>query len=343
MITISVIIPVYNADKFLKRCVTSLLSQTLASCEFIFVNDGSTDSSRSILEDFQKKDVRIRLIHQENKGVSEARNAGLQIAHGTYIGFVDADDYVENNFFDTLYQTAEKFQLDITVCNYFSTQDGTNFTSKAPFEEHSVYESETIKKDIIPYFISHENINSIWNKLYRTSLVLSHHIVFPKGVALGEDGWFNSFCFAKATKVYFLSYAGYHYIDVSGSATRNLAGKNYFQRIEQEFLNDYSHLQNDYLDVRKIEQLKAYKYGTKVVSLLHEYYNPINKLEVATRNKLVLELLKSKTTVKIFKHYYKSVFLQKSRYERIVLFAIKYKLPKLISLIIAYSNQRNKR
>ncbi len=343
MITISVIIPVYNADKFLKRCVTSLLSQTLASCEFIFVNDGSTDSSQSILEDFQQKDARIRLINQENKGVSEARNAGLQIAHGTYIGFVDADDFVENNFFDTLYQTAEKHQLDITVCNYFSSQDGTAFTSKAPFKEHTVYELEAIKKDILPYFVSHENVNSIWNKLYRTSLVLSHHIVFPKGVALGEDGWFNSLCFAKASKVYFLSYAGYHYVDVSGSATRNIVGKNYFQRIEQEFQNDYSHLQNDYLDASQLETLKAQKYCTKIVSLLHEYYNPINSIDVSSRKRLVKELLNSKTTVKIFKDYYNTVFLQKSKYEKVVLFAIKYKLPLVISIVIGYSNKRNKR
>jgi glycosyltransferase involved in cell wall biosynthesis len=105
------------------------------------------------LEDFQQKDARIKLIHQENKGVSEARNAGLKVAQGTYIGFVDADDYVEYNFFDTLYQTAEKYQLDITVCNYFSSQDGTAYTSKSPFKENEVYPSEKIKKDILPYFI----------------------------------------------------------------------------------------------------------------------------------------------------------------------------------------------
>lgn len=343
MVTISVIIPVYNADKFLERCINSLLSQTLASCEFIFVNDGSTDASLSILERFQQKDSRVKLISQENQGVSEARNNGLKIAQGTYIGFVDADDYVEYNFFDTLYQTAEKHHLDITVCNYFSSQDGTAFTSKAPFKEHAVYESDTIKKDILPYFISHETINSIWNKLYRTSLIKDNAIIFPKGVALGEDGWFNSLCFAKADKVYFLSYAGYHYIDVSGSATRNIVGKNYFQRIEQEYENDYSHLQNEFLDAKEVQYLKAYKYLSKIVSLLHDYHNPQNDINGATRKRLVSELLKSKTTIKIFKDYYKTVFLQKSKYERVVLFAIKHKLPVLISLIIAYSNLRNKR
>jgi len=343
MVTVSVIIPVYNAAQFLERCINSLVSQTLASCEFIFVNDGSTDSSRTILEQFQQKEARIKLIHQENKGVSAARNAGLKVAQGAYIGFVDADDYVENNFFDTLYQTAEKYQLDITVCNYFSSQDGKAFTSKSPFKEHAVYESETIKKDILPYFISHENMNSIWNKLYRTSLINDNAIVFPNGVALGEDGWFNSFCFVKATKVYFLLYAGYHYIDVSGSATRNIVGATYFQRIEQEFENDYSHLKNEFLDAAEIQYLKAYKYISKVVSLLHGYHNPQHKIDDATRKKMVSELLNSKKTVKIFKGYYKVVLLQKSKYEKVVLFAIKHKLPVLISLVIAYSNLRNKR
>ena len=103
MIVVSVIIPVYNADKFLERCVNSLLSQTLASCEFIFVNDGSTDASLSILQQFQQKDPRIRLVNQENKGVSDARNAGLKIANGDYIGFVDADDFIEKDYFEKLY------------------------------------------------------------------------------------------------------------------------------------------------------------------------------------------------------------------------------------------------
>ena len=155
MVTVSVIIPVYNASKYLERCINSLLSQTLASCEFIFVNDGCTDGSQQILEQFQLQDARVKIIHQENKGVSEARNEGLKIAQGTYIGFVDADDYVEHNFFDTLYQTAEAYQLDIVSCNYFSSQDGKSFTSKPPFKEHTLYESDTIKKEILPYFISH--------------------------------------------------------------------------------------------------------------------------------------------------------------------------------------------
>jgi len=343
MVTISVIIPVYNADKFLERCINSLLAQTLASCEFIFVNDGSTDASLSILHHFQQKDSRIKLISQENQGVSEARNNGLKIAQGTYIGFVDADDYIEHNFFDTLYQNAEKHHLDITVCNYFSSQDGIAFTSKAPFKEHTVYESDSIKKNILPYFISHENMNSIWNKLYRASLINENAIIFPKGVALGEDGWFNSLCFAKADKVYFLSYAGYHYIDVAGSATRNVVGKNYFQRIEQEYENVYSHLKNDFLDNSKIEALKAHKYISKVVSLLHEYYNPVNSIEIETRKLLVKELLISKTTIKVFKDYFKTVFLQKSKYEQVLLLAIKYKVPFIISMVIGYSNKRNKR
>ncbi|MES9697320.1 glycosyltransferase [Bacillus sp. JJ927] len=103
----SVIIPVYNAEKYITQCIESLLNQTLRECEFIFINDGSTDNSEKIIEDYKKINDRITLINQENQGVSIARNRGLDVSTGEYVGFVDADDYIEKDMYEMLYNAAK--------------------------------------------------------------------------------------------------------------------------------------------------------------------------------------------------------------------------------------------
>ena len=112
---ISVIIPVYNVERFLKKCLESVINQTLSDLEIICINDGSTDKSLSILNSFAQKDNRIIVINQDNQGQSCARNAGLSIATGKYIGFVDSDDWIDLDFYEKLYNTAKKYNADIAA------------------------------------------------------------------------------------------------------------------------------------------------------------------------------------------------------------------------------------
>ena len=343
MLAISIIIPVFNAELHLEKCIDSLLNQTLSSCEFIFVNDGSTDNSQIIIENYKNSNDTIKLINQENQGVSKARNNGLLIAKGDYVGFVDADDYIENDYFETLYSKAKSNNLDIVICNFFSTNEGVNSISKNYFAENEVFNKNFIQQEIIPHLIGSDTLNAIWNKIYKRTLITNSTICFPNGIALGEDGLFNLDCFSKASTICFLDYAGYHYVEVSGSATRDFATKNYFYQIEKEYNYDYSKFENSFLKLEKIEFLKAQKYCNKIISLLHEYYKTYNNLNKNQRYKLVKEIINSKTTIKIVKTYYKILFLQKSKYEQVILFGIKYKFPIIISTAIAYSNFRNKK
>ena len=112
---ISIIIPVYNSDKYLKRCINSILKQTFIDLEIILVDDGSTDNSLKICEAYQKQDDRIRVIHKENGGSTSARKAGVQIARGEYIAFVDSDDWIEEIFFERLYDEAKIHKTDIVA------------------------------------------------------------------------------------------------------------------------------------------------------------------------------------------------------------------------------------
>lgn len=342
MYCISVIIPVFNAEKHIEKCIDSLLSQTLSACEFVFVNDGSSDKSQSIVEYFQKQDSRIKLINQKNQGVSIARNSGIAIAQGDYIGFVDADDYVEKDCFQRLYEIAISKSVAIVISNYFSSQEGHTFTSKALFRENEVLNSEFIQKQIIPYLIGNDNLNAIWNKMYKRELITDNQIWFPKGVPLGEDGWFNLNCFNKADSVFFSDYVGYHYVDVTGSATRNFSGNNYFKRIEDVFQQDFSSFTNQYLDINKIELLKAEKFIKNTIALLHEYFKEKYQINSKKRNELVKEVFNSLTTRQIIKSHFVVLFSGKSKYEQIILLAIKYKINVLLTMAIEYSKFRNK-
>ena len=119
-IKISVIVPVFNAEKYLKMCLNSLVSQTLKNIEIICIDDGSTDNSLAILDKFKSKDDRIKIIKQKNYGVSMARNNGISEAQGEYIGFVDADDWVDKDFFEKLYNAAQKYNADIATAGYYT-------------------------------------------------------------------------------------------------------------------------------------------------------------------------------------------------------------------------------
>ena len=189
---ISVIIPVYNADRFLHHCIDSVLNQSYSDFELLLINDGSTDKSGNICDQYAKTDKRIRVVHTENGGVSKARNKGIELAKGDYICFIDSDDYICEHYLEELVTTALKFTDANNVWCGFQTVNGY----KKPKVIQRVLFSEA--EDIS--FSSREYIMSLhklwldpmpWNKLYVRSIIISHHIRFPEDLSLGEDLIFN--------------------------------------------------------------------------------------------------------------------------------------------------------
>ena len=116
---ISIIVPVYNVEKYLDRCIQSILVQSFKKFELVLINDGSTDNSLKICQKYREEDNRIVLISQPNKGLSAARNTGLENIHGEYVCFIDSDDFVEKNYLRSLYNNLEKNKADISICEYF--------------------------------------------------------------------------------------------------------------------------------------------------------------------------------------------------------------------------------
>ena len=184
MIKVSIIIPVYNAEAYLERCLESVVNQTLKEIEIIIVNDGSTDNSLSICKRFAKEDSRIRILNQKNCGNGNARNQGIKTAQGEYIGFIDSDDWIDLNFYEKLYNTTQKYNSDIAFADFI--RKGKNkHKIRINLKEEKCYTSLRDKIDACKSL----TLGCVWNKIYRKELILNNKIEFPEG-KFYEDGIF---------------------------------------------------------------------------------------------------------------------------------------------------------
>ena len=200
-IRVSVIIPVYNAEKTICRCLDSLTCQNSPEVEIILINDGSTDKSRIICESYADRFKCIKVINQDNRGVSAARNEGLSRALGEYIAFVDSDDYVSADFFQTILACLNQKDWDLMQFSYCYRSKQKK--RKRELKQKSVIGSEKIAPAIITA-ICKKTINPPWAKVYKTSIIKENSLCFPK-VSIGEDRAFNI-----KYSMYCSSYAEYH-------------------------------------------------------------------------------------------------------------------------------------
>ncbi|GHU08042.1 hypothetical protein FACS1894151_03290 [Spirochaetia bacterium] len=201
MPAVSVIIPVYNTSPYLCRCLDSVTGQTLRDIEIICVNDGSTDNSLEILRGYEQKDRRLKVIDfAENRGVSAARNAGMEAALGEYIGFVDSDDYVELDFYEKLYQKAIETGADIAK-------------GRIRRENIILDDNTNIKKDKMYFY--YYFTSAVYNRIF----LKANGICFPEGLAYEEDPVFTIYAAAAAQRISFNDDAWYEYVKRPNSAT----------------------------------------------------------------------------------------------------------------------------
>lgn len=212
---ISVIVPIYNAKKYLHQCIDSILNQTYSDLEVILVNDGSNDGSKEICDEYLKLDDRIKVIHKPNGGVSSARNAGVAFAKGDYIGFVDSDDCIVEDMYEHLLNNATKYQCPIASMGYIFTNRNAK-VNDLPLEIHT-YEN----KELIHYYLSHMFDSShleqlLCNKIYKRELF--ENITFPTN-QIYEDMYTNLLLLDKANKMVVSNKIGYLYFYNSDSIT----------------------------------------------------------------------------------------------------------------------------
>lgn len=211
---ISIIIPAYNAEKYISESLETILSQSYKNLEIIIINDGSKDNTQKVLEEYESKYPNIKVINKQNEGVSRARNDGLDIATGDYIGFVDSDDQVEPEMFERLIENAEKYDCDISHCGYkLIRPDGMTFDFYGTYNLKQQDNYEGIK-DLLEGKIVEPGI---WNKLFKRELL--EGIRFPENIRFNEDLYFCVLAFAKAKTAVFYDAPLYRYFLREGSAT----------------------------------------------------------------------------------------------------------------------------
>lgn len=218
---ISIVVPVYGVEQYLNRCVDSLLAQTYKNLEIILVDDGSEDRCPDICDEYAGKDRRIRVIHQKNAGLSGARNAGIEIAAGEYLAFVDSDDYVAPDFIEELYQLAKNTGCAITQCRFAYVRGEA--LRKESGSAVRIYRGESLMEQL--YGGEEESTYFVvaWNKLYRRELF--EEIRYPLG-RIHEDEATTYLLFHKGKKLAFLERALYgYYIENEGSITSRFSEK----------------------------------------------------------------------------------------------------------------------
>lgn len=225
---ITVIVPVYNVDPFLERALKSLTEQTYTNLQILLIDDGSTDKSGEICEEWSKKDERIQCVHQKNAGVSAARNHGLDLAEGSYIMFVDADDWIEPEMIEALYTLSKEHDADVSTCRYVESYR-TEFLDEAEKKTTQVVvaegQTDAGLKLLLPW--------SVYCKLYRADLLRDIRL---KEYKIAEDLLFNTdiICEGKLQKVVYTNVPYYHYFIRENSAVRQGYQKKYIEGVKVE-------------------------------------------------------------------------------------------------------------
>lgn len=211
---VSVIVPVFNASRYLRKCLESLKNQAYDRCEFILIDDGSTDDSRRICDEYCAVDSRFICFSQHNQGVAAARNHGLDVAKGEYIGFVDADDYVEPNMIQTLIQALIESNADVAECSVNLVDEHGQVRSKQLLEGKILHGNVDI---VSQYAMQNNTLNYCWNKLYQRSVVGDIRFSIRK---TSEDYLFNVMVFNRCKNFISVGDPLYNYVLTSDSATR---------------------------------------------------------------------------------------------------------------------------
>ena len=287
-VLITVVLPIYNVEKYLPKCIDSILEQSYKNLEILLINDGSTDNCEEICKQRARLDSRIKIIKQENQGLSEARNTGIKNATGDYICFVDSDDYIHKDFVKLLFEDIVKNNSDISVCDFwYVNENGDKWTKRE--KKASIYTNIEAIKDIL--IGRKETEVMTWNKLYKLSLFKDNKIFFPKG-KLHEDKFTTYKLYYYASKVSLISEKLYYYLQRENSI---MGSKFNIRRLDAiEAVNETIAFCKKN-DIKMENELEAYEAMTKIYIIDNMIRANFDRKEI---NKLIKE-------VKVKKNNYK--------------------------------------
>lgn len=226
---VSIIVPVYNVEKYIDICIQSILKQTYKELQILLIDDGSLDMSGKICDEYAKKDPRINIVHKENEGVSVARNVGIEQAIGKYICFVDSDDYVTEMYVAELVSAIESSDAEMAMCGHYRLQNGKYIPQG--------FKSRILSKEdeqFYWYMCIDLKGRFLWNKIYLTELIKEKGIFFEKGIHPGEDTLFNLKYSFSVKKVKILDMPLYIYVDSDSSVMKRDLSKSCFENYKRQ-------------------------------------------------------------------------------------------------------------
>ena len=319
---ISIIVPVYNVEQYLDKCITSIVKQTYSNIEIILVNDGSTDNSERICYDWEKKDFRIRVISKKNGGLSSARNVGIDNAHGDYIGFVDSDDYITLDMYQVLYENMETTESDLSMCGLFDVFNGKIRSVNADAKPFVVSAKEAIK---IVFEATITSVTAV-NKLYKKTLF--DRVRYPEG-KIAEDAFVIFDVINQCNRIVITPEQKYYYIHRNDSITTKKFDLKYMNVIEA-YNRNYQLIIDYYPELEPIGNMRlcwAYYYvldrliiddpnqykelEQQIISYLNNQYKFVIKSRYFTKPRKI-----SAMCLRISKYLYKlCVRVQNKRYK----------------------------
>ncbi len=226
---VSIIVPVYNVERYLERCMQSLTNQTLKDIEIVLVDDGSPDNCPALCDEYAQKDCRIKVIHKKNEGLGYARNSGLEVATGEFIAFVDSDDYVETTMYEELYKEAKTEDLDVIFCNFYFHEKNGEITARKEVDNN---ESFCTKDAILSYLLNmigsspsckydRKYSMSVWHGLYKNKIIQDNIIRFPsERKMISEDIIFHINYLYESNRIRHINKCFYYYCENESSLTK---------------------------------------------------------------------------------------------------------------------------
>ena len=269
-VDVSIIIPVYNVQEYLPKCLDSVIKQTIKNKEIIVINDGSTDNCYEILTEYKMKFPEMIIINQKNSGISETRNAGLRVATGEYIAFVDSDDFIEFDMFEKMYTAAKRENADVVICDYILYKE---ITDKQNSDEYIIEgidkEGQIDKVEALRKFLLNDIKAYAWNKLHKRELFTSNKILFPD-FKVCEDTPVSFLLLACSQKIFLMSEPLYYYRQREDSLTKIFSIKSMMDML------DGCYIMRDYLEKNPLiyeKLIHHYRvYMIKTLWVIHNKY-----------------------------------------------------------------------
>ncbi len=319
---ISVIIPAYNVENYLDECIKSVVSQTYQNLEIILVDDGSPDRCGEMCDNWATKDSRIKVIHKQNQGLGYARNSGIDIATGDYIAFIDSDDYIDTNMYETLISKAIDTDSDIVYCGFNKELSDGSFKDVIDFNEERIFEKDELINLSLAYIYNKNNISSskltmsVWHSIYKRSVINTQF--YSERKIVSEDLHFQISAIHNSNRICFIPKCLYHYRYNGNSLSRSFKFDKFAKYIElRNIINlvyekynlkhiaDYLVLLLAYTIIRSMNLCnipikQRYKYTHEIV------FNPvwsdivIRDENMSKSERLIYKLIKSKSTIFLF-------------------------------------------